>query len=916
VVRMSKELEKNSKEYLTELADRYIRILSQGTLNGMLHSLVELIKDFTGSERVILYVYEKDHSQLRMMCSNSENDEKPLKIKIKAENIQEELEKYSCEGEKAVPLYINDDELLGVVFMQNGEIPGENFLSRIALVLKACLNTEARRSAIYKLSTLERLDSMLNSMPMNFDTLYQKVLDFVVKMLNAEKGTIWLVGKDEFVLSYMVGMSEDEILRRRIDLDHGMVGWVAQHNSPILSISSKSDPRVSDDVFNFKIKSAIGVPLMQNGELIGVMMLFNRKNTDFYRTYRHFDEFDLSILAGVATRMMLSRSRIELYLKLRRENETLKRLQKQSKEYIVHQREQVRLLNALQKIMKAMKNSQDVRNVYKIMLIGLTSGMGFGFNRALFLEKDEENKILQVKEWLGPASADEVSDNWKAARQRESMYADFSQYLREEALIIQENEGLTRLAKGKTFSYTGDYIFDRVINRGKIVHVTKILSRERGREFIDLLNFLQVDEFVCVPLMGRREVYGAIILDNKYTAKPITDDMIEMLKIFSESVGLTIESIKSYVELKEKTANLEKQKMVVEYFKDFAQNVLENLDVGIVVVDRENKILEWNKKSEELFNVSKENVINSTINILGPQFFDIFSVAEKVYAVKETISLNEYKLSVEDKDMFLNIKFSPLFEKETNIIIGYIAMFDDVTKEHMMEMELRTQERLAVLGEMSARVAHEIRNPLSAIGGFAQRAKKIAENEKMQKYLDIILNETKRLENLVNQTLEFSRSNLNSSFEERPINEIINEAMELYSDKIKEKSISIEFELSAGEVKAMVEANHFKEVIMNLIQNAIEAVNEGSGKIKIKTQESEDEIIIEVWNNGLPIPPDKLEKIFQPFYTTKTHGTGLGLPICKKIIEDEHKGKIKAMSDENGTTFIIKIPKGLKVEGG
>ena len=910
---MSKELEKNSREYSAELVDKFIKILGQGTLKGMLRSLNDLIKDVTSSEKVSLYVYEKDHSQLRLM--SSDDMEKPLKIKIRMESLEEDLQENASDGEKAIPLYINK-ELLGVLFIYKGSVPPEDFLSRIAMILRSCLNTEVRRAAIYKLSTLERLDSMLNSIPMDFDVLYQKVLDFVVKILNSEKGTIWLIGENELVLSYTHGIDENEILRHRISLDHGMAGWIVRNGTPFLSTDAKRDERTAGDVFSFKIKSAIGVPLMQNGKLIGVMLLFNRKNTDFYRTYRHFDEFDLSILVAVSTRMMLSRSRIELYLKLRRENETLKRLQQQSKEYITHQREQVRLLNALQKIMKAMKSSQDVKNVYRIMLIGLTSGMGFGFNRALFLEKNEESRVLEVKEWLGPASAEEVSQNWKAATERENMYADFSQYLREEALIIKDNTTLTSMAMGKTFSYTGDYIFDRVINRGKIVHVTKILAQERGREFMDLLNFLQVDEFVCVPLMGRREVYGAIILDNKYTGKPITDNMIEMLKIFSESVGLTIESIKSYVELKEKTSNLEKQKMVIEYFKDFAQNVLENLDVGIIVVNRENKILEWNKKSEELFGFSKEKVVNFTINILGPEFFDIFNVADKVYTVKETISLNEYKFTIKGREMFLNIKISPLFEKETNIILGYIAMFDDVTKEHMMEMEMRTQERLAVLGEMSARVAHEIRNPLSAIGGFAQRAKKIAQNDKMAKYLDIILKETKRLENLVNQTLEFSRSNLNAIFEERSINEIITDAIELYSNKIEEKSISLELDLDERNITAMVEANHFKEVVMNLIQNAIEAVEEGTGKIKISTRESAGNVVVEVWNNGLPIPPDKLEKIFQPFYTTKTHGTGLGLPICKKIIEDEHKGKIKAVSDENGTTFIITIPKGLKAEGG
>ncbi len=875
----------------------------------MLRSFADLLKDMTSSKKAELYIFEKEHKQLRLLYSDEENS--LAKIKIGEE--LNELNGY-FDASKNVLLFFLRDELVGVCAVDGKRQVNDEVLSKLAGILKLCLSAEAKRATIYKLSTLERLDSMLNVMPMEFESLFQRVLDFAAKILNAERGSIWLVGDKELVLSHAFGTKESEIIRRRVDFGSGLIGWMAEHREPFISTSFKQDTRVTNDVFTFKVKSAIGVPLLSEGRFIGIMVLFNRKNTDFYRTYRHFDEFDLSILVGIASKMMLSYSRIELYLRLKKENETLKKLQAQTKEYILHQREQVRLLNALQKVMKAMKSSQDVKNVYRIMLIGLTSGRGFGFNRALLLVKDEINRVLEAKEWLGPASYEDVSKDWEAATQRESAYADFAQYLREEAMHLPDNGKLTKMALGKTFSYMGDYIFDRVVNRGKIVHVTETLARERGREFLDLLNFLRVNEFVCIPLMGRSQIYGAVILDNKYTHQPINDDMIEMLRLFSESVGLTIESIKNYIELKEKTSNLERQKIVVEYLKDFSQNVLENLDVAIVVVDRENRILEWNRKSEELFGFSKEKVVDSTVNILGPEFFDVFNVAEKVYTVKETISLNEYSLKLSDREMFLNVKFSPFFEKETNVITGYIAMFDDVTKEHMMEMELRTQERLAVLGEMSARVAHEIRNPLSAIGGFAQRAKKIATDEKMERYLSIILNETRRLEELVNQTLEFSRSNLNANFEERSVNDTVKEAAELYFDKAREKGILLNLKFSE-DVKTMLEPNHFKEVIMNLIQNALEAVDEEDGRVEIKTRSEDKKVIVEVWNNGVPIPPDKIEKIFQPFYTTKTHGTGLGLPICKKIIEDEHKGKMKVISNVHGTIFTVSIPRKEKEDG-
>ena len=903
---MSKEYEGNSEEYSIEhLVNQIIKTLNEGNLEDMLRSLVSLIVNVTGAKHVDLYVYEEEHKQLRLMTPNTDNGIQKIKIKDLQANV---LKPFNFNGKLAIPLTLNE-KLIGVTLLTGGKAPSDTILSQVSNLLKLCLELENKNATIFKLSALEELDSSLISAPMNFDTLYNQVLDFVMRVLNAESGAIWLSGGEELIISYTHGISEKDILRRRVKIGHGMVGWIAKNSRSLLSTSSKNDPRVSNDILSFKIKSAIGVPIIKDGELIGVMMLFNRKNTDFYRTYRHFDEFDLSILKATVNRMSLSMSRIELYYKLDDENKRLKELQHQSEEYISYQREQVRLLSALQKIMKAMRNAMDIRNVYKIVLIGLTSGMGFGFNRALLLEKNKSTKTLEAKEWLGPSSEDEIDSSWRTAKERENLYADFSQYLKEEAMSIELSNGLTKMARGKSFSYVGDYIFDRVINRAKIVHVTRMLVEERKNEFLDLLNFLKVNEFVCVPLVGRREVYGAIVLDNKYTAKPITDDMIDMLRLFSESVGLTVESLKSYSELKEKTLKLEKQKMTVEYFKDFARNVLENLDVAIIVVNRENRILEWNRKSEELFEFEKEKVVNSTVNILGPEFFDIFNVAEKVYNVRETISLSDYRFDLYGKEMFLNMKFSPLLDNNAINIVGYIAMFEDVTRKHMLENEARNRERLALLGEMSARVAHEIRNPLSAIGGFAQRINKNAKDERILKYAGIILDETKRLEKIVNQTLDFSRANVNVNFVKTSLNKVVRESVELYKEKFSLNRVELELNLDENDDTVEIEPNHFKEVIINLVQNALEAVEKGSGKVKVSTHLDDEVASVKVWNNGTTIPPDKLEKIFRPFYTTKTYGTGLGLAICRKIVEDEHNGKMEAKSNGNGTVFSVTIPR-------
>lgn len=889
-----------------------LKIFKEENFEERLKTLTDLIREMSGSNSICLYVYEEEHKQLRLMVSSYDVRQDALKIKI--DTLNSDLSSpFVYNGRNAIPINY-DGKVIGLITLDPDKTIDDRTNLQIGTILKILLDYEKSRSTISKLTAMEELDKEINVVNTGLDELYQKVLNFAVKVLNAERGTIWLIGDKELVLSYTSGISTNEILKRRIEIGYGMIGWIAKTKEPLLSTSSKVDPRATLDIFSFSIKSAVGVPIIRDNELIGVMMLMNRKNTDFYRTYRHFDEFDLSLAVSIANRLKMAITQIELYTRLEKENENLKELQKQSEDYINYQKEQVRLLNALQKILQALRHTQDIRNIYKIVLIGLTSNSGFKFNRALLLEKDENARVLVAKEWLGPASENEVTSAWQSAKADEEKYADFAHYLQEEALRIDLSGGLTSYARGKIFSYTGDYIFDRVINRSRIVHVTPMLSAQRGEEFMELLNLLGVKEFVCIPLVGRRDVYGAIILDNKYTGTPITDDMIDILSIFSESVGLTIESLKSYAELVEKTISLEKQRISAEYFKDFLQNILENLDVAIMVVNRENKILEWNKKSEELFGFEKSKMVNSDTNILGPEFADILTVAEKVYDTKETINLSDYHFTFDSKEYFLNMTFSPLKEQDVDVITGYIAMFEDVTRRHMLEIELRNRERLAVLGEMSAKIAHEIRNPLSAIGGFAQRAKKISNDEKLSKYIDIILEEAKRLEIIVNQTLEFSRNDRNLNFTISPLNQLVQDIVDLYFEKFQLQGVKIEFDKDPKDPYVQLEPNHFKEVIINLVQNAFEAMK-GEGVIKVKTYSDDKFVYVDVWNNGDPIPPDKMEVIFQPFYTTKTYGTGLGLAICRKIVEDEHYGKISVRSDkENGTTFTVQIPKDIDLK--
>jgi signal transduction histidine kinase len=224
---------------------------------------------------------------------------------------------------------------------------------------------------------------------------------------------------------------------------------------------------------------------------------------------------------------------------------------------------------------------------------------------------------------------------------------------------------------------------------------------------------------------------------------------------------------------------------------------------------------------------------------------------------------------------------------------------------------MEKRERLAAMGEMTARIAHEVRNPITVIGGFLNRISKMNKMDDIQKYTQIIKKELSRLEHIVNEILEYSRGGKINQIEEVNLIEIIREIMLMYEDFIQQKHVMVNTDWLKEEIVIKVDKDKIKQVLLNLIKNALESVN-NNGKIDIKVGfTDENRVFFEITNDGPPIPPEIKEKLFTPFLTTKSNGTGLGLAICKKIIEEEHKGKIYLVkSDDTETSFRFEIPTG------
>jgi two-component system NtrC family sensor kinase len=221
-------------------------------------------------------------------------------------------------------------------------------------------------------------------------------------------------------------------------------------------------------------------------------------------------------------------------------------------------------------------------------------------------------------------------------------------------------------------------------------------------------------------------------------------------------------------------------------------------------------------------------------------------------------------------------------------------------------------EKLASLGRLTADVAHEIRNPLTALGGFARRLHKIAEGNKEKEYAEIVLTEVERLERILKDVLTFSRD-ARSNLEKQNVEDTIEDIMQIYTDLCREQSISIETHREENLKPVFIDKDQVRQALNNLISNAIDAMPSGGQLTLTAGKEIMNGVtymFLRVADTGEGIPAQNLPLIFEPFFTTKKigHGTGLGLSITRKIME-EHGGFIRADSTEGkGSSFTLYFP--------
>ncbi|OGW13697.1 MAG: hypothetical protein A2035_04040 [Nitrospirae bacterium GWA2_42_11] len=352
---------------------------------------------------------------------------------------------------------------------------------------------------------------------------------------------------------------------------------------------------------------------------------------------------------------------------------------------------------------------------------------------------------------------------------------------------------------------------------------------------------------------------------------------------------------------------VEKRTIELEESKSHREAMLSGIADGIVFTDQDNKITFINDAAELIFDIKRDDWI-------GKNFENAHSPESHKKAIQLIKDMREGKVKSYTSEIISGEKtifahFSPIMHGPEYLGVIFIAR--DITEMKRLQAELIQSEKLALVGKMSSSIAHELRNPLVPIGGFARIIhKKLEEGSPIKKYAEIIIKEIDRLERLLHDLLYYTKE-VKPVMQPANLNEIINELIILYEDTFNERKIKVDARISPEIPLITLDPTQIKQSLMNLLYNAIQAMPDG-GILTIESRMEEREGIhyasVYIHDTGCGIPDEVMKRIFDPFYTTKIHGLGLGLTLTKNIIE-LHGGEIEVKSEGGkGTTFKISLP--------
>ncbi|MGA7156515.1 MAG: ATP-binding protein [Acidobacteriaceae bacterium] len=391
----------------------------------------------------------------------------------------------------------------------------------------------------------------------------------------------------------------------------------------------------------------------------------------------------------------------------------------------------------------------------------------------------------------------------------------------------------------------------------------------------------------------------------------LSSEDMELLESLAGYIGIAIQNAQLYRRLEQKILDFER-------LRDFNENIVESINIGVFAVDLEDRVESWNAQMEVMYATPRGDALRRPLREVFPaEFLQEF---DRLRGEQGVSTLYKFRLPTPTGEARIaNITIAPLLNRDFHAV-GRIVIVDDITDRINMETQLTQTEKLSSIGLLAAGVAHEVNTPLAVISSYAQMlGKQLRSDEathaRLQPVLEKITQQTFRASEIVNGLLNFSRMG-SVDFGRVDVNVIVRDTVLLLEHQMRSGGVAIATELSEGLPAVSGNRGKLQQVLVNLVLNAKDALQErGSGSIRIFTARTSNGVEIRVADNGVGMPPEVLRKIYDPFFTTKSNpkegqrkGTGLGLAVTYGIVQ-EHAGTIEVNSTlGEGTVFRLEFP--------
>ena len=414
----------------------------------------------------------------------------------------------------------------------------------------------------------------------------------------------------------------------------------------------------------------------------------------------------------------------------------------------------------------------------------------------------------------------------------------------------------------------------------------------------------QLDLNYYIPCRAQQKTVAVLGLGKTAKGDFLSSEDVELLETLGGYLGIAIQNGRLYASLQQKMTEYER-------LKDFNENIVESINVGILALDLEDCIESWNAQMEVMYALPRWQTLRQPLRSIFPPEF-----VEEFYRVRQNAGINNlYKFRLKtaaDETRTVNVAIAPLVTRKFQVV-GRLIIMDDITERVELEAQLSQADKLSSIGLLAAGVAHEVNTPLAVISSYTQMlAKQLQGDPQKSGLLEKITRQSFRASEIVNNLLNFSRTS-GTEFTDVDINRIISDTLALLEHQFKTAKIHVRSDLTPSLSPIQGNSGRLQQVFLNLFLNAKDAMP-GGGTLSVATTNG-DCVSVRVSDTGSGIAPEHIQRIYDPFFTTKTtpkegqnRGTGLGLSVTYGIIQ-EHAGKIRVESHPGaGTTFALDFP--------